>query len=423
MSDTLAVVDNTKGRSPMRALMGFLRFVLRVQGFIVEGVEVLREEDAVVIRGRRHANAVARCQVHRDEVLGGAIKRRAVRWRHLDMFRTRVFLECEIREGRCRRCNGRRLERVPWATPQARHTRVFDQRVSSLVQVADKSAAKRMFALAWRTVGRIVTRVVRECIPRDLLDDLRAICVDETSYKRGHRYITVVTDLERNRVVWVGEGKSAETLAKFFAELGPERARKLVLVAMDMSEAYRGTVKECAPQAEIVYDRFHVVKLLLEAVDEVRREECRKLAGEERKALKHTRFALLRNPAHLKPKDLEAIARVRATNRRLTRAYQLRVDLEELWKLTDKEAARSFLRKWTRAALLSRLEPFRRLAMTIRKHIAGILNFFHFLGQTSGMAEGMNNKIKLVIHRAFGFHKVAALMAMIQLCCTGIHFE
>jgi transposase len=136
--------------------------------------------------------------------------------------------------------------------------------------------------------------------------------------------------------------------------------------------------------------------------------------------LKHTRFALLRNPRHINDRDREAIARVMATNRRLTRAYQLRVDFEELWDCATEEKAERFVARWTRAAMRSRLAPLQRFAQTVRDHLDGILMFFRYPGQTSGMAEGMNNKIKLLIHEAYGFHNVAALIAMVYLCCTGI---
>lgn len=404
----------------MRALLTFLRFVVTVQGFVVEGTEILREKDGVVIKGRRRRHAFPRCSIHREEVLTGTITKHTVRWRHVDMPGCKTFLECEVREGRCRRCDGRRLERLPWSVPRAEHTRTFDRRVASLVQVANKTATARVYAICWATVGRIVERVVKECLPRDLLDNLTAIGVDETSHKRGHKYITVVTDLERNRVVWVGNGKGGDTLREFFQILGPERAAKLELVAMDMSEAYQSAVREQAPQADIVFDRFHIVKLLLEALDEVRREECRRLPEEERRALKYSRFALLRNPKHLTPSDLEAIARVQATNGRITRGWQLRVDFEGLWECKSENEAREFAMRWTRTALKSRLEPLRKFARTVRKHLDGILMFFRYPGTTNAMSEGMNNKIKLLIHKAFGFHSVTALMAMIYLCCTGI---
>jgi transposase len=277
-----------------------------------------------------------------------------------------------------------------------------------------------MFKIAWRTVGRMVRSVVDEFLPDNLLDKLEYIGVDETSYKRGHRYITVVTDHVRGVVVWIGKGKGADTLAEFFKKLGPERTARLKLVTMDMSDAYIKAVREHAPQVDIVFDRFHVVKLLLDALDEVRKQEYWKLEGAERSVLKNTRFALMCNPRHLRPSYPEVIARVKTGNNKLYRSYQLRVDFEQFWDIHDESQGRDFLMRWTRAALKSRLEPFRKFAHTVRKHIEGILGFIRWPGSNNARAEGMNNKIKLCIHRAFGFHDEDAMIGMIQLCCSGI---
>lgn len=403
----------------MRPLLRLFRFILNVQGAVVLGVRPLVDEDAVEIEVRRRKNACARCPQCKQIMSGRLVPKRR-RWRHLNIMGKWSYLAATIREGYCTN-HGRRVERVPWASPAARHTHVFDRQVGSLVQVADKSAAARMFNVSWRTVGRIVTRVVDGILPKNRFKALEYMGIDETSYKRGHRYLTVVCNLVTGRVVWLGEGKSAETLNGFFDALGKKRCRKIKLICIDMSEAYKKAITKRAPQADIIYDRFHVVKLLLEAVDEVRREEVGKLKGEAKIALKKTRFALLRNPKrHLSPKDEGAIARVRATNQKLARTYELRCDFEELWELTDPEEAEEFLMNWTRAALLSRREPLRRFATTVRKNMKGILGFFRWWGTTSAVLEGTNNKIKLAIHRAFGFHSVHALMAMVYLCCGGV---
>ena len=396
----------------------FFRFVLSVQAAVVEGCEILAEANAVEILVRRRSNAKPRCPECR-RVLGGEIREHRRRWRHLNIVRTRSYLSCTVREGFCPR-HGRRVEMVPWAFPGARFTKAFDYQVASLVQVADKSAAARMFQVTWRTVGRMVTRVVESELPKDRLEDLTYIGIDETSYKRGHRYLTVVCNLATGRVVWLGEGKSAETLGTFFDELGVDRCREVEVVCMDMSAAYTKAVHDRAPNAAIVYDKFHVVKLLLDAIDEVRREEVRGLEGEAKKALKGTRFALLRNPKHRTPKDEESIRQVKKTNRRLARAYELRVDFEELWKIEDPDEAEDFVKSWTRDALKSRLDPLRRFATTVRGHAEGILAHFHYWRATSAQMEGTNNKIKLAIHKAFGFRSIEALMAMVYLCCGGL---
>jgi transposase len=407
----------------MRMLRVLFRFLLKIQGAVVLGAKILRDENSVEIRIKRKGNPNPRCPRHPSIVLTGNYVEREVRWRHYDIMKARTYLVANLREGRCPKCDGRRIEAVPWAAGRARHTKAFDQRVASLVQVADKSAASRMFKVAWRTVGRIVRRVVKDLLPDDLLDNLTCIGVDETSYKRGHRYITIVTDLISDRVVWVGKGKNSKTLGRFFELLGPVRLPKIELVTMDMSKAYIKAVREYAKHADIVFDRFHVLKLLLDAVDEVRREECRSNPQTDAAALKNTRFALFRNPRHLKPADEAAIARVKSTNARLTRAYELRVDFENLWTTWKEDDARSFLMRWTRSALLSRREPLMKFARTVRTHIDGILGFIRWGGVTNSRLEGIANKIKLCIHKAYGFGTVSALMAMVHLCCSGIVLE
>jgi transposase len=402
----------------MAAPPRLFRFLLSLQAAVVTGARIDPVEESLIIRVRRRSHASPRCS-RCGEVLTGEITCKIRRWRHLDAISRRCYVEYAIREGYCSR-HGRRVEGVPWAAPAARHTHDFDRHVAALVQVANRTAVARVFGISWRTTGRIIERVVDKELPRDLLSGLTAIAVDETSYKRGHRYLTIVFCLISARVVWIGEGKSAAVLGQFFEALGKRKARKLEVVAMDMNGAYKKAVDEWAPNADVIYDRFHVVKLLLDAVDEVRRAICRELEGDQRKTLKGTRFALLRNPRHRTPRDSDTIATVVSRNRKLIRTYELRVDFEELWSCRDEDEARDFLMRWTRAALLSRRKPLRRFANTIRTHIDGVLGFFRWHGQTSSPIEGMNNKIKLLIHKAFGFRSVPALMAMIHLCCSGI---
>ena len=405
----------------MRSLRKLFRILLAVQGAFVTGARILEQDKEVEVFIRRRKDASPRCSRCRKKLRGKIVTRKG-RWRHFDLMDWKCYLVGEVREGYCR-THGRRVERIPWAYPAARHTKMFDRKVARMAQVTDKSAVMEFFRMTWRTVGRIVKRIVADVLPKDLFNDLDVIGVDEVSYKRGHRYLTVVSDLISERVIWVHEGKSAEVLGEFFKALGEKRSHQLSVVAMDMSEAYQKAVKAYAPQAQIVYDRFHVIKLLLEAVDETRRDECRKARGKARDALKGTRFALLRNPKHQAPGDIEKIRHVESSNRRLTRAYGLRVDFEDLWEIEDESKARRFIMRWTRAALKSRLPHMRRFARTVRNHLDGILGFFKYYGTTNAFLEGTNNKIRLLIHRAYGFRSVPALMAMIHLCCSGIRLS
>jgi transposase len=235
--------------------------------------------------------------------------------------------------------------------------------------------------------------------------------------------VTVVVDHVRKRVVWIGEGKSADTLKKFFAELGPERIRKLTHVTMDMSAAYIAAVDEHAPHVEKVFDRFHVQRLASDAVDEVRRAEVREVAGTEgAKALKKTRWALLKNPWNLNQREEQKLAEVQQTNRPIYRAYLLKEMLARTLDYRQPGRAARHLADWISWAVRSKLKPFAKLAGTIRKYRDGILAYVK-TRLTNGPTEGLNNKTRLITRRAYGFHSAHALAAMIHLCCGGITLD
>lgn len=184
------------------------------------------------------------------------------------------------------------VEMVPWADHGSDYTFQFEEQVAFLAQHANKTVVAEMLGIAWRTVGSVVERVVARLGPRELLGDLRRIGVDELSYRKHHEYVTIVVDHDTGRIVWAHPGKNADTLKAFFDELGPERCAKLENVSIDMSQAYIEAVKEKAPKARIVFDRFHVQRLVHDALDEVRRQEVTNAGGPgspRGEALKHTR--------------------------------------------------------------------------------------------------------------------------------------
>jgi transposase len=218
----------------------------------------------------------------------------------------------------------------------------------------------------------------------------------------------------------VGEGKGEKTLLKFFDELGPERTQALTHVTMDLGAAYQAAVNARAPQAQKVFDRFHVQKLASEAVDTVRRQEVG-LQGEaaEGRALKKSRWALLKNPWNLTQRQGEKLSEVARTNQRLYRAYLLKESLAKGLDFRQRKRAEEHLDGWAQWASHSKLKPFVKLSRTIRRFKEGILAYVS-TGLSNGVVEGLNNKIRLITRRAFGFHSAAALMAMIHLCCGGL---
>jgi transposase len=277
----------------------------------------------------------------------------------------------------------------------------------------------KMMRISWKTVGTIAQRVVARLGPADRLDGLEYIGIDELSYRKHHEYITTVVDHVAAKVAWAAPGKNADTVAGFFKELGPERAAKIKVVTMDMSAAYIAAVHKGASQARIVFDRFHVQRMAQDAVDKVRREQVRLLAGtDDAKILKKTRFALLKNPWNLTAEHGK-LADVQRDNRPLYRAYLLKETLADILGGRQVNVARDRLQDWISWAFRSQLAPFKKLARTIRDHIEGILAFIA-TGLTNAPIEGLNGKIRTITRRAYGFHSAQSLISFIFLCCTGL---
>ncbi len=341
-------------------------------------------------------------------------------WRHLDCAGMEVTLRYRQRRVDCRHCLEVHAELVPWAESTSRFTRDFEDQAAYFAQVMDRTTVSKTLRVAWRTIGRIVERVVARLGPADRLNGLEHIGIDELSYRRHHEYITTVVDHVGSRVVWAGAGKSAATVDGFFKELGPKRAENLKTVTIDMSGAFIDAVERGAPQAQIVFDRFHVQRMAQDAVDKVRREQVQLLAGsDDAKALKKTRWALLKNPWNLTDVEGDKLAEVQRTNRPLYRAYLLKETLAEIFNRRQVNVAREKFIEWCGWAARSRLAPFKKLARTIRRHLEGILAFIA-TGLSNGKIEGLNGKIRTITRRAYGFHSARSLISFIFLCCTGL---
>lgn len=343
------------------------------------------------------------------------------KWRHLALGRMQFWLRYSPRRVNCLRC-GIRVEAVPWAAPRARFTLELEELIAYLAQRMDKTAITKQLGVAWRSVGAVVERVVSQRLDPTRLDDLTIIGVDELSFRRNHNYVTVVVDHLRQRVIWVGEGRSGDSLGRFFAELGEERAAKLTHVTLDMSAAYIDAIDKHAPQAQKVFDRFHVQRLASDAVDQVRRAEVGQADVEDRRSLKRSRWALLKNPWNLSQREDEKLSEVQRTNRRLYRAYLLKESLAQALDYRQRGRAERHLAGWVAWAKRSRLNPFKRVAKTIQRHKDGILAYVA-TGLSNGAVEGLNNKTRLITRRAYGFHSASALASLIHLCCGRIPLD
>lgn len=398
----------------LKKLIGIKHVV--VKDFAIEDGDLVVE---VHPRWRRHR--CSRC----GRICSGYDRLDPRRWRHLDWGGVTIWLRYAPRRVDCRRC-GVTVERVPWAiSATTRFTWDFEESVGFFAQRCDKTAVEVTFGIAWRTVGAIIERVVYRRRPKNPLSKLRDIGVDELSYRKGHRYLTMVTDHATGHIIWAKEGKSADTLKAFFDELGEEGCHRIRAVTMDMSQAYISAVRDRLPHAQIVFDRYHVQKLVTDAVDETRRavwQQLRAETPEDAKSIKNLRWALLKRPWKLTPKQSARLSTLQHDNASLYRAYLLKESFADILDRRQPNVVKDKLLHWLAWASRSRLPAFVNVARTIRKHLDDIVAYVRYR-LTNGVAEGLNNKARLLTRRAYGFHSASAIIAMIMLCCTGIELQ
>jgi len=394
--------------------------LLRLPGASVTDVSFSGEGIIVTVRLRRRRRICSRCgQTGRLHVHGHRVKR----WRHLDLGASRCVIEAELRRLWCPDC-GAQFEAVPWARGGSRFTRDFEDVVAWLAQQMAKTPIAGLLRVGWDTVGRIVERVVADHLNEQRLDGLVAIGVDEISYRRGQRYLTSVVDHATGAIVWCAPGRNAQTLQAFFDELG-DRRTSIRAVSIDMAGGYEKAVRDNAPNAEVCFDPFHVVRLAQRAVDQVRRDEWNaheRSTTPKGKWIKNTRWSLLKSPDKQSVPQIAVLGEVQQANKPMFRAFLLKEELRLLYRLKDPALAPAHLDAWLAWASRSRLTPFVKLARTIRRHRAGILAAIR-LGLSNGRLEGLNSRIRLISHRSFGFHSATPLIALVYLCCAGVVIE
>jgi transposase len=392
-----------------------------LQRAVVEDVWI-GEEGEVVVGVRPRWRERDRCGVCRRSSPGFDLGDGRRRWRALDLGTTLAFIEADAPRVRCRD-HGVVVCAVPWARHDARFTRAFEDQVAWLVVNTSKTAVAELMRIAWRTVGAICERVAGDAQREvDLLAGLRRIGIDEISHRKGQRYLTVVVDHDTGRLVWAAAGRDRKTVERFLDELGEERCKQVTLVSCDMAGWIAGPVAERLPDAVRCVDPFHVIQLATDALDEIRREvwnDARR-AGEiaAAKDLKGARFALWKNPENLTDRQKLKLASVQKTNARLYRAYLLKEQLRQIYRLAP-GAAIALLDEWIAWARRCRLAPFVKLAETITKQRAGIVAAIQH-GLSNARVEAINTQIRMITRRAFGFHSPHALIALAMLSLAGL---
>ena len=251
------------------------------------------------------------------------------------------------------------------------------------------------------------------------LSGVKMVGIDEISRKKGHVYLTNVYDLESKTLIWSGEGRTKDTLRKFFNFLGPEKVAQLKGVCCDMWKPYADVIKECAPQAVLVFDKFHIIRHLMEAVDQVRRDEINEKGKQHKELMKNSRYIWLKNPWNLTNKQQSRLGSLEKLNLKINRAYLLKEAFRQFWSYHHRGWAKKYLKKWFWWATHSRLQPVRDFAWLVRRHEENILSYFK-LPIHNGTVEGLNNKAKVVSHRAYGFRSAKNYIRNLYHCMADL---
>jgi transposase len=404
----------------MRATAAFSR-LLRLSGVWVRDVQFIEGRVVVWVALRRRRLVCPVC--------GHSTRHRYNRqrvestWRHLDLGVWRLELRAQLRRLQCPE-HGVRVEGVPFARHGARFTRDFEQLVAWLATRTDKTTIKRLARIDWDTVGRIIARVCEDELDPDRLENLFEVGIDEVSWRKQHRYLTLVADHIRGQIVWGHEGRDAQTADRFFNEIGRSRSHAIEVISLDMGPGYAKSAREHAPQATIAIDPYHVVALGNRALDDVRRDYWNELrrAGDKHAArrFKDARWSLLKAPRNLSDKQSQTLRRLKTAGGEVWRAYTLKEALRGIFApgLTVEDVT-VLIDRFISKAARSRLEPFVKLSRTVRQHRDGILHAIR-LGINQGRTEALNNKVRLITRRAYGFHSANAALALVMLSCGPI---
>ena len=395
--------------------------LLGLERTVVESVEI-DDQGQLVAAVRAHHKDSDRCGICGRRAPGFDLGEGRRRWRALDLGTTIAHVEAEAPRVRCPE-HGVVVCRVPWARHDSRFTLAFEQQVAWLAVNTSGSAVAELMRISWRSVGAICERVAAVAgRDADLLAGLKRIGIDEISHRKGHRYLTVVVDHDTGRLVWAAPGRDKATVEAFFDALGEKRAKQLKLVSCDMAGWIEAVLEKRCPKARRCVDPFHVVQLATEALDKVRREvwnEARRQGrGDVAAELKGARYALWKNPENLTTRQQSKLADIERLNRPLYRAYLLKEQLRQIYRLGPRAAVR-LLDEWLDWARRSRLRPFVKLARTITEQREGIVAAIRH-GLSNARVEAINTQIRLIARRAFGFHSPQALISLAMLKLGGL---
>jgi len=337
-------------------------------------------------------------------------------WRHLDTMQFQTILHCRIPRINCSD-HGVKSITVPWSEKNSRFTALFERlAIDVLLGCQNQTKAKELLGLSWDEVHLIMEKAVGRGLQRRSEGGITHIGVDEKSFLKGHRYATIMSDLDNARVLDVARDRKEESLAELFRRIPEEQRQEIAAVAIDMWEPYINAVEQLLPEADIVHDKFHIAKYLGEAVDKVRKSEHRGLKKEGADTLKGTKYLWLTNPRNWSDEQKQQFKELKNQGLKVGRAWSIKEMFSDLWDYTYEKSARNFFRKWYWWATHSRLKPIAEVAKKLKRHLDNILTYLrHRI--TNAVAEGINSKIQQVKSAARGFRNFENYRTAILFFC------
>ena len=383
-------------------LKSILQKTFGVKRFYIKKIEARENELFGHIKGRSGSKPICATCRHKATSNGHTQERK---WRYVPLWGIQLWLCYRPRRIRCKRC-GTGVEYMPWSigkSPISIHLCVV---IAVLTRKQPWQEIARQLGIYWNTVRAAIVKAVEYGLEHRDTSKVIHIGIDEISRKKGHEYQTVVYDLDDPRLLWTGADRGAKTVDRFFKEWGSERTDKLFAVCCDMWDPYIKSIKEHAPKALMVFDKFHIIQHLNKAVDTVRKEEYGQQKQTNPDLLKGSKYIWLKNPENLTDKQRSRLGELEKLNLKINRAYILKEAFRKVYDYTYPAWAEKYLKWWCSRVMRSKLKPLKKFVKMLRRYWANILTYFK-ITLTNARVEGMNRKAKIVSARSYGFKSVA----------------
>ncbi len=388
-----------------------IRKVYSYKGYRISQTFLTKQELLILLRKRRKTGICPKCKVHCRRVESES--ERTIR--DLDIADRRVMVTFTESKIVCK-CGYRGIECLDFVDKYSFYTKRFEEYAALLCGKMTNKSVAEVCRINWKTVKSIDKKHLSQM--KVGLGELspKGIGVDEVAYEKGQKYLTIVRELEHNRVIWIGIGRKKEVLDQFFTELGLAKSANITEAVMDMWDPYIASIKEHCPNAAIVFDKFHISKKVNEALDNVRKKEFRRAGDEERKTMKKKRFVILKRQKTLTSREAEAMDALKQKNDTLYTAYLLKEQVLDIFDEQDRNTAIKRFGVWFANVTQSGLAQFDKVVNTIKTYFYGIENYFdHRI--TNGGAEGINNKINVIKRMAYGYRDIEYFKLKILQSC------